>query len=389
MKDISVIVPVYNVDKYLSECLDSLINQSFTNIEIICVDDGSTDDSLRILEKYSKNDERIRIISQEHGGPGAGRNVGLKNACGKYVFFMDSDDFLELNTLELLYDNITSNESDVAFYGAYKYTDGDTTPYPMMNLEKHFPDVDYSNFTFNYKDAKSFVMNNGYNPVLKLYKKEFLDSYSDFYFPEGIMFEDVPFHVKTMIRASKMSFIPNRLYYYRYNEKSIMNTPENAFDIIKNIDLVEEFIRDNGLYEEFKMELEYFKMKRIVFHIMKSDSEEFFQIAKERCMHITANELFKPEEVEKFNTVLISKNFPEYLIRIYNLREKDFKKLRQDNRRLKNRNKKLKREISNLKSENSDLAKKNDELNKLNDEILTSKSWKITKPLRSFKKSIK
>ena len=258
-----------------------------------------------------------------------------------------------------------------------------------MNLEKHFPDVDYSNFTFNYKDAKSFVMNNGYNPVLKLYKKEFLDSYSDFYFPEGIMFEDVPFHVKTMIRASKMSFIPNRLYYYRYNEKSIMNSPENAFDIIKNIDLVEEFIRDNGLYEEFKMELEYFKMKRIVFHIMKSDSEEFFQIAKERCMHITANELFKPEEVEKFNTVLISKNFPEYLIRIYNLREKDFKKLRQDNRRLKNRNKKLKREISNLKSKNRDLSEENDKLNKLNDEILTSKSWKITKPLRSFKKSIK
>ena len=236
---------------------------------------------------------------------------------------------------------------------------------------------------------KNTFLNNGYNAVLKLYKKDFLDSYSDFYFPQSIAFEDIIFHVKTMIRASKISFIPDRLYYYRYNEQSIMNNPENAFDIFKNIDMVEEFIRDNGLYDEFKLELEYFKMKRIDFHIMKSDSEEFFRIAKERCMHIQPNELFKAKELDRFNTLKTSKNFPEYLIRIYDIKEKDYKKSRQDNRRLKKRNKKLKKEISDLKSKNNDLSKKNDELNKLNDEILNSKSWKITKPLRSFKKSIK
>ena len=140
MNEISIIVPVYNVAEYLSECLESLINQSFTNTEIICINDGSTDDSLKILEKYSKSDDRIMIISQENRGLGSSRNVGLKNASGKYVFFMDSDDFLELDALELLYNNITSNDSDVVFYGAYKYIDGETTNYPMLNFEKHFPE---------------------------------------------------------------------------------------------------------------------------------------------------------------------------------------------------------------------------------------------------------
>ena len=116
MVEISVIVPVYNVSEYLAQCMDSIINQTFEDIEIICVNDGSTDDSLKILEEYSEKDERISIISQENQGQGVARNVGMNAARGNYIFFMDSDDFIKLNALELLHENAVSNNSDVVFY---------------------------------------------------------------------------------------------------------------------------------------------------------------------------------------------------------------------------------------------------------------------------------
>lgn len=389
MVDVTIIVPVYNVSEYLSECMDSLINQTFEDIEIICVNDGSTDDSLEILERYRKTDERITVISQENRGLGASRNVGLKASSGDYVFFMDSDDFLELNAIELLHDNITKNKSDAAFYRAYKYTDGEKSYFAMLNFNKIFPDCDYDNFTFTYKDAKDYVLNGGYNAVLKLYKKEFLDSYPDFYFPESIAFEDILFHVKLMIRAKRLSFIPNRLYYYRYNQQSIVNTPEYAFDIFKNIEMVEQFLTENDLMDEFKLDFEYFKMKRMDFHLMKSNSEEFFRKTKGEYEKIEPNDLFKDHELYRFNTLLDSDCFAEYLIRLYNDKDSDLADVRKDNRNLKKQIDKLKKENKNLKSQNKKLSKRNDDLSSLNDEILTSNSWKVTKPLRSFKKFVR
>lgn len=100
---ISVIIPVYNVEKYLRECLDSVVNQTFKDIEIICVDDGSTDKSLEILQEYKRKDDRFVILQQRHSGAGAARNYGLKLAEGKYIQFLDSDDYFEPTLLEELY----------------------------------------------------------------------------------------------------------------------------------------------------------------------------------------------------------------------------------------------------------------------------------------------
>lgn len=97
---ISIIVPVYNTEQYLSKCLDSLINQTYKNIEIICVNDGSTDNSADILNEYDKKDKRVRMISQKNCGLSATRNTGLKNCCGEYVMFLDSDDWIDFDTCE-------------------------------------------------------------------------------------------------------------------------------------------------------------------------------------------------------------------------------------------------------------------------------------------------
>ena len=105
---VSVIVPVYNVEKYLKDCLDSVVNQTLEDIEIICVNDGSTDNSLAILEEYAEKDSRIKIITQENKGLGGARNTGLYHANGEYISFIDSDDWIELNTFEELY-NMSKN----------------------------------------------------------------------------------------------------------------------------------------------------------------------------------------------------------------------------------------------------------------------------------------
>ena len=113
-KLISIVVPVYNVEEYLSRCLDSIINQTYKNIEIICVNDGSTDNSLKILTTYSELDYRIKIISQENQGLSEARNIGIKNSSGEYIGFIDSDDSIDEKYFEVLYNNLIIHDADIS-----------------------------------------------------------------------------------------------------------------------------------------------------------------------------------------------------------------------------------------------------------------------------------
>ena len=377
MVEVSVVLPVYNVAEFLPECMESILNQSFSDFELICVNDGSTDNCLEILEGYAMDDERIKIISQENAGLGAARNVGMRNSSGRYVYFVDSDDFIEPNALEVLHDNAVSNNSDVVFYRSYKYIDGEKIRSPLFNFKKQFPDVDCNDFTFTYKDVKPFVLNNGFNAWIKLYSRDFLDANPDFYFPEGIAFEDVLPHVKLMTKASRMSFVPDYLYNYRYNESSIVNNPMYAFDILKNVDMVVDYMNECGLAEEFEHDLDYFRFKRVHFHLTKSYSEEFFKKSKELCRQIKHTDLFKDIELKKYNFILESETFAEYLVKAYNLDMADMESKRQnlkkDLSRANSENKKLNRELSKAKAENK----------MLNGAVLKSKIGKVSKPLRN------
>ena len=114
MTKLSVIIPVYNVEEYLNECLDSITNQTLEGIEIICIDDGSTDNSPNLLKEYQKKDQRIKIITKENGGQATARNLGIKEAHGEYIAFIDSDDFIEPEMLEKLYTKAKNNNLDIA-----------------------------------------------------------------------------------------------------------------------------------------------------------------------------------------------------------------------------------------------------------------------------------
>ena len=160
MFKISVIIPVYNVENYLSECLDSIINQSLNDIEIICINDGSTDNSLKILQDYEKRDNRIRVINQKNSGLGATRNVGLSLSEGKYVYFMDSDDYLELSTLEELYHLAETNSLDIVLFKLINFYDETGEKFPTPYYDMTFLRDRVQSNVFNYEDVKDFIFRN-------------------------------------------------------------------------------------------------------------------------------------------------------------------------------------------------------------------------------------
>ena len=212
---ISVIVPVYNVEKYLSECLDSIVNQTLKNIEIICLNDGSTDNSLSILQKYASKDKRIKIIDKENEGPGYTRKVGLDIAKGKYVLFCDSDDYYaELTAFEELYNYIEKMKVDVVIFESIRFDknkgfcieERDLFNAPQKKI-------------FSYLDMNNILFFRAY-AWRKIYSKEFLDSYDDWFFLKHIIYEDIPFHFQITIR-SRMSYINKKFYVYRMRENSL------------------------------------------------------------------------------------------------------------------------------------------------------------------------
>lgn len=208
---ISVIIPVYNVEKYLKNCLDSIVNQTYKNLEIIIVDDGSTDNSIQIIKEYSK-DERVKIITQEREGVYTARNKGLELATGDYVSFIDSDDWIERDTYERLVKNI--EDEDILIFDFVKY---DEIQNKLLERRKNIKELkkilnsnnQYLMMTYN---------NEAWN---KIYKTSYLKE-NNFLFPE-ILYEDVFWRIETFLLASKIKIIDETLYFYRVNRNgSIM-----------------------------------------------------------------------------------------------------------------------------------------------------------------------
>ena len=378
MVKISVIVPVYNCEDYLEESIRSILNQSFNDIEIICVDDGSTDDSLNILKELSKQDTRLKVYTQENQGASVARNNALEKASGDYIYFFDADDYIVDDCLEKIYNNAINNDSDIVFFKYDHYKEDSFQKHSQQDIEKQFSKTDFTNFTFNCYDYRIRAFKGPFAPWFKFYKKEFLDKYDYFEFPSGLNHNDVPFHVKTILKASKISFIPEYLYHYRIdNPNSISNTRLIRFkDIFSIIKIVEDFLKDENLLEEFEKEFEYFKINRILYE-MKGRPNEYFRIAKEELSKVNSdNDLLSENASFKFEMFMNSNSIEEYnsKVKINNLKKK---------------NEKLSKKIKKLDMENKELKSENNELKKKINEIFNSKSWKLSKPFRKAKRILK
>lgn len=239
---VSVCVAVYNTSKYLKSCLDSIINASLKNIEIICVDDGSTDDSLNILNEYAKNDTRFIVISQNNSGSGTARNKCIQVAQGKYLHFMDSDDFMDRDFLKNMVQNAEKYGSDIVI-STHRAVEEDKLTVCYTSSLMH---------TLTNKDT----LNIGNCPDLllvpchawdKLFKKELIN---DITFPPKGNGEDMGFWYKTIIKAQKVSIHRKCEYNYRINLNSVQTKPKNIMNVFPILDQTYEiFLND---YKEYK-----------------------------------------------------------------------------------------------------------------------------------------
>lgn len=210
---ISVIMPVYNVEKFLPQCLDSIVNQTFGDFELICINDGSTDGSLQILRDYAKKDERIHIISQINKGLSAARNAGLNFATGEYITFVDSDDWADLNLFEKLCDAAKKYDADIVCGEILrKYPSGKTRDKLRLKEEKLYT-------TVNEKFAVFEIPRKCY-AFSRLYRRSKIQEFN-LYFKEGVFFEDAGFVFRAFYYLEKAVSVPGTFYYYRVNPKSI------------------------------------------------------------------------------------------------------------------------------------------------------------------------
>lgn len=213
---ISVIIPVYNTKKYLPKCLDSVINQTYKNLQIIIVNDGSTDDSLRICKDYSHTDSRIIIIDKKNGGLSDARNVGLEAATGKYVFFLDSDDYINKQAIELMYSGSEYNNSDVAICDYQMVSGSDEYNIPKIQVPLKWNTLNGEEAVKNLLSGKPFY-SIAWN---KLYRREI---FQNIRFPIGKINEDEFVAHKTLSVAKKVIYTNQKLYVYVQHEQSIMS----------------------------------------------------------------------------------------------------------------------------------------------------------------------
>ncbi len=244
MPKISIIVPVYNVKKYLSKCLDSLINQTLKDIEIICVNDGSTDNSLDILNEYAKKDERIVVINKENSGPGASRNLGIEKATGEYIQFVDSDDWIEKETCEICYKKAKEHDVDMISFNANKICNKKTFPIYYYNTK--------TERIIDFEKVLPIIFKSPFHSCHYLIKTNFLIN-NDIHYPENIFWgEDIPFVLKCWTHTKKVCLIPNRLYNYIQRQNSITQNNTHFFDLFKLIPLLKKIqpSQNNFLFNE-------------------------------------------------------------------------------------------------------------------------------------------
>ena len=266
---VSVIIPVYNVEKYLPKCLDSVVNQTLKDIEIICINDGSTDNSPTILKNYAANDKRIKIINQKNAGQGTARNNGIKQASGAYLYFVDSDDWIDETCLEKLYKRISECGADLCIYGIYAYEEATDTvsKNSYYNLSCYGDNIN-NICTYTYKELIPVILRR-FGPFFKLYKTSWFKE-NNLYFAEGMHFEDVITHVKSMILAGKICFCNENLYYYRVNRQgSTMNINKSIIhtqDIQTFIMNTYNFLQSQNLLPIFEYEFAKFMFEQLMYH---------------------------------------------------------------------------------------------------------------------------
>ena len=253
MFHVSVIIPVYNTEKYLRRCMESLVNQTLKEVEILLVDDGSTDNSLSIMLEYeNRYPEKVKVYTKENGGQATARNLGIQRSRGKYIGFVDSDDYVDVVMYETMYRVAEENQCDMVECH-YRY---------LCEEGKRTKEYRARGYIRQYKNQRDMFINAQVSPCNKLFRREVL-MHEGVDFPEGFIYEDTAFYIKSIPFIKKEIHINEHFYYYFLRGGSTMNANRsrkvgNIFPVLENII---EFYRKSNFYSTYRMELEYFCVK--------------------------------------------------------------------------------------------------------------------------------
>ena len=392
---ISVIIPVFNAENHIKKCLDSVVNQTLEDIEIICIDDGSTDNSLSILREYAVKDDKIIVIANNHKGAGSARNMGLKIAKGNYISFVDSDDWIEINAYGKLYNAASFKNADMVFFKMLNYDNEDdkfynTKDYDLTSIREFFTDL-----TYDYRDFKDRIFRITVSPCNKLYKRNFLEII-DAKFPEGLIYEDNPFFYNNILNAKRILLYDEHLYFRRRRKDSVMTTiNEKHFDIIPITNEIINVFKKSNLFEKFKKEVLNRKIvliKDILYNELDEKyQKQFFEEIVKDFNEISEDSnqrldyLFNLYEKNLFFylNIVQSKSYPEFTIlnEISNLKI-DYNRIKKRIDSIKERNRVIKERNRVIKERNRVIKEENVALKDKIALMESSNSWKITKPIR-------
>lgn len=314
---VSILVPVYNVELYLRQCLDSLITQTLTDIEIICVNDGSTDGSLDILNDYASTDNRIKIINKRNGGLPSARNAGLDAATGEYVGFVDGDDFVEPDMFKKLYLAAKHEKADIVVCGANCISDDSRVPKwlaeslsPSSNIYKE----NLINVLLTVKGVKPFLWRD-------LVKRELIEKYTIRLDETIVLGEDQAFQFKIFSHASSVVLISDKLYNYRWSRpQSIMNAPgtkDYTARLIKHIYMIDrilEHMQNEGCIDKNAVSVINWCVDFIYWDILKINAFDRAEVARQFVNVLIKYGYFNysakclPHIIEKFNFIYDTAN---------------------------------------------------------------------------------
>ena len=291
MVKLSVVVPIYNVEDYLAKCLDSIMNQTFSDFECIMVNDGTKDNSDKIALEYQNKDRRFRLLNKANGGLSDARNAGMEIAKGKYIYFADSDDFLELDLFEKCIAKLEATDSDMVIFDVYQY-------YLKTNSKEIIRNKYDENKVYNLKDNKDIICNILNAAWNKMYKRSLFTD-NNIIYPFGCYYEDLGTTYRLLLKCKKIAFVNEALYNYLVDRPGNITSAFN-FNVYHVLDMVKitfDYYKEMGVYDYYYEELKFLAGINIL-----------------ECLKKTRN-CDDQKMVEKYIDVCffdINNNFPEF-----------------------------------------------------------------------------
>ena len=316
----SLIIPVYNVEDFLVQCLDSIVNQTLEDFEIICINDGSTDNSLKILNQYAAEDKRFIVISQENQGQGIARNKGLECSRGEYIVFVDPDDWIELNALEEIYKAFKNTKSEVIEFNYREYNDYSGKIKDISLARKLKKVFNYDLKLIPYYNWEKFKNGCLYKLDMHVWARAYSNNFikkAKAIFAPTKHGEDHLFACSVVLNAERIHYLDKYLYTYRCRNGSAVNKISNDnFGIFQNCELLKEYLIAHNFYDELKEEFRRYQAQVFIWHYrnIPDENKEKYEMM---CKEILPNEEFK----KMLHKAQSNNSFLEFLFSLKNERK--------------------------------------------------------------------